>query len=748
MSEFQKESLTLEETNRVRISLGLKPLEDDNAAALPESSGAPVSQVAQDAISERNFEVLRRSERAAADEAALRDRIAKTRNRRDLNRRLEGTGLADDGDDGSARDWLKRAARRQRENAARPKAAEMPAPQAGYGAQDIAGMHVAHSMEDLGSGDHILTLRDADVLDDAEDELIDVKIAQTERDRANAERNQRAKPYSGIDDGEGPRGVLSKYDSHEGLDAQMNMKQSDIGFRIGDAPPPEPTQELPDMDAVRKLTSIDYEKNVETSDYLPEIRFKSGKKRRAPRVKVSVDESPAEPAVQQPRMVTAENFIDDDEIAAALTRERRQRAKQQMAKVTPEMIKQNLEKAAESEAQNTQPEGLIIDETAEFVRSISEKAKVAEETEPDTRVERAPQTNDVQMTDAEEDTQPVLDPEPEPVDDALEQAMEGVREAPTDDVLDGAEPESHEEPAVNNGVAAALQVLRRQGIVEEHSPDLVDREVRQKHYDAWMNERRREDREHATEPVGEMRERDRRLYEKREAEHAMERFRDYNPDINIEYHDEFGRTLSQKEAWKRLSHVFHGKAPGHKAQEKRLRRIEEEQRRERLLAGDTLSGMSKAFLERSERLGQAHMVLSVGNHGNAPQEPDMLNTDIVSDPPSAPKPAKKTVTKKRRIPVADEPTTPDTIAAPAVTTAPTSPAPDTTAPASAMRPAFARTMKTVETGTSVLPNRPTGPPPGLASAAGAPTDAPPGAPPASEAPRERVRISLGKRKAD
>ena len=122
MSEFQKESLTLEETNRVRISLGLKPLEDDNAAALPESSGAPVSQVAQDAISERNFEVLRRSERAAADEAALRDRIAKTRNRRDLNRRLEGTGLADDGDDGSARDWLKRAARRQRENAARPKA--------------------------------------------------------------------------------------------------------------------------------------------------------------------------------------------------------------------------------------------------------------------------------------------------------------------------------------------------------------------------------------------------------------------------------------------------------------------------------------------------------------------------------------------------------------------------------------------------------------------------------------------------
>ena len=100
------------------------------------------------------------------------------------------------------------------------------------------------------------------------------------------------------------------------------------------------------------------------------------------------------------------------------------------------------------------------------------------------------------------------------------------------------------------------------------------------------------------------------MREKREAQEAADRFKDYTPDVKLEYHDEFGRTLSQKEAWKRLSHVFHGNAPGYKAQEKRLRRIEEERRRERMLAGDT-SAMTQAFQERSARTGQAHMVLSV-----------------------------------------------------------------------------------------------------------------------------------------
>lgn len=743
MSEFQKESLTLEETNRVRVSLGLKPLEDDGPKE-DERTGAPVSQVVQDAISERNFEELKRSERAAADAAAVRERVEKARNRRDYNKKLEGPSLGDEGDDGSARDWLKRAAQRRRANAAKQASAESESARAQmhtpeYGAQDVTGLRVAHSMEDLGAGDHVLTLRDAGVLDNDEDELVDVHVAQSERDRINAERRQGVKPYTGTDDGEAPRGILSKYDSHEGLDPHHTLKMSESGFRIGDAPP-EPPQELPDADAARKLTNMDYEKNVETSDYMPEIRFsKSGKKRRAARVKVDIDDSPAEPAVHQPRTVTTDNFVDDDEIAAALSRERRQRAKAQMTKVTPEMIKQNLAKINQTEARNnTQPEGLVFDETAEFVRTISERAKVTEvsKSEAPVHTEVAPEpapadpepaaAPDVDMQPA----QPPTEPADTTADDDYAQALEGVREAPTE------QEEAHDEPFVNSSVAAALQAVRRQGIVEQHSPDLLEREIRQKQYDVWMSERKREDQERASEPHGEMRERDRRLHDKREAEYAMERFRDYNPDINIEYHDEFGRTLTQKEAWKRLSHVFHGKAPGHKAQEKRLRRIEEERRRERLLAGDTLSGMSKAFLERSERLGQAHMVLSVGSHGNAPQDPDMLHTDVVSEPAPPPQkaaPAPRKVKKVHQKPQSEPDSAPEHKSEPDAGSAP-APVPDapamtaeaTTAPNTSMRPAFAQTMKAAP----------------AASPAPAAGSAPEGA------PRERVRISLGKRKAD
>ena len=87
-----------------------------------------------------------------------------------------------------------------------------------------------------------------------------------------------------------------------------------------------------------------------------------------------------------------------------------------------------------------------------------------------------------------------------------------------------------------------------------------------------------------------------------------------------------------KEAWKNLSHTFHGKMPGHKKQEKDLRRIELERQRERMAAGDTPSGMTQAFVSRAEKMGQAHMVLSVGTRNNAPQDVALLGPSTLSKP--------------------------------------------------------------------------------------------------------------------
>ena len=50
----------------------------------------------------------------------------------------------------------------------------------------------------------------------------------------------------------------------------------------------------------------------------------------------------------------------------------------------------------------------------------------------------------------------------------------------------------------------------------------------------------------------------------------------YKPDIKIDYIDESGRNLNQKEAFRALSHRFHGKGSGKRKQEKRSKKLEQE----------------------------------------------------------------------------------------------------------------------------------------------------------------------------
>ena len=68
--------------------------------------------------------------------------------------------------------------------------------------------------------------------------------------------------------------------------------------------------------------------------------------------------------------------------------------------------------------------------------------------------------------------------------------------------------------------------------------------------------------------------------EQQEARQALELYKNYKPDVNIVYYDEFGRELTPKEAWKALSHKFHGKGSGRMKTEKRLKKIAEEKKKE------------------------------------------------------------------------------------------------------------------------------------------------------------------------
>jgi len=51
----------------------------------------------------------------------------------------------------------------------------------------------------------------------------------------------------------------------------------------------------------------------------------------------------------------------------------------------------------------------------------------------------------------------------------------------------------------------------------------------------------------------------------------------YRPEVKLEYVDEHGRTMTPKEAFRYLSHRFHGKGSGKKKLEKRIKKSEEDQ---------------------------------------------------------------------------------------------------------------------------------------------------------------------------
>lgn len=50
----------------------------------------------------------------------------------------------------------------------------------------------------------------------------------------------------------------------------------------------------------------------------------------------------------------------------------------------------------------------------------------------------------------------------------------------------------------------------------------------------------------------------------------------YRPNVKLEYIDDDGRVLNEKEAFRYLSHKFHGKGPGKNKIEKRLKKSDQE----------------------------------------------------------------------------------------------------------------------------------------------------------------------------
>lgn len=283
--------------------------------------------------------------------------------------------------------------------------------------------------------------------------------------------------------------------------------------------------------------------------------------------------------------------------------------------------------------------GLIFDDTSEFVRGISynpapvktelngtSTALSAKQLSPSRDVSIAPADPALEEIEAGE---VVVKDEDEDDEEAMLQAVEQAIKATETEERAAAErggtveAETTGELTYSSGLAGTLSLLRQQGLLAAPTADQVEREGVQRKRDLWLAGYRCQQSKREMERLqlrGSNRDQTTREYENRvreqhDARANVEFFKDYKPDINIVYFDEFGRSLTPKEAWKALSHKFHGKGSGKMKTEKRLKKIAEEKKKEAMASGDTPLSMNRAFRIRQEKTGQAHFVLSVGNRG-------------------------------------------------------------------------------------------------------------------------------------
>lgn len=660
------DAVSIEQTNKIRVSLGLKPLPVPGADATgPEfrdddsSSGSEDEEEAASTLETRqeqgydNWKKLQDETDAKRRREEKNAAIKKARDEAQRKLQLGGSTLGESaGDDLDTKAWLMQTKKRTKKiekERARKLAQELEEREREaviqYTAEDLAGVKVGHSIGAFEGGeDHILTLKDAAVDDDEEgDELEDVHLAEKERTEEKLELKKRKPVYDPTAENQG---ILSQYD--EEIDGKKRKR-----FTLDAKGSTEEEREAKRQEVSGKLRmgaiSLELEPEVATSDYMDisEIKVKKPKKKKAKTTKqrgtiddedlfpntesngASMDIDSGNGASAPVRKPLDQNvsFVDDDDLQASLALQRRAAFKKRK-KMRPEDLAQQLrEEESQTPMEVETPEGdaeepgLIIDETSEFIsnlqkptipeREVRQNSTTAEEVKPEP--ENEPQDVDMERSynDIEDD------------EDLAERIKREESEQKKQEITGtGLE----EEATLDQGMGAALSMLRRRGLVKDTGGSdrnalMRDRqrflqEKENREAEADRRARLQRERDRASGKLDRMSAREREEHarwenkqrDQQEARQMAEIFnKEYKPDVQLKYVDEHGRSMNQKEAFKHLSHQFHGKGSGKMKTEKRLKKMEDEDKREAMSTMDSSqhTGMNNAMGQQARKNRQA-----------------------------------------------------------------------------------------------------------------------------------------------
>ncbi|KKA29557.1 hypothetical protein TD95_001686 [Thielaviopsis punctulata] len=649
----------IEEQNKLRVAMGMKPLPVPGAAATADSppshahdsdsDGEPASTIdTRQAAAYDNYREVQAAETERRKRAERAAAIKKQREKEQRHALLEGKGLGDvDGADGDAKAWLMGQKKRQKKiDKARKMEQELAEAEAQaqaaleYTSKDLAGIKVAHDMTTFGDGDEqILTLKDAtiDQLEEDGDELENIDLRDQEKLKEKLDLKKKRPDYNPLDETNEP-GMLSKYDE------EIYGKKSK-NFTLDTNGAVTALGNLLESETKAKPQGIDIDmidgSGKPSSDYLDisEIKVKKpkkGKKSKSTRQKnlddddlfsAPIEEMEVDPAPSKKRKATDADLGDDDDLQAALSRQRREALKKRK-KIRPEDLAKQLKEEAQDEPAAEEPAGLVIGEVSEFVSGIGAiqeaVVKKPKKAKPEPKSAVAATTEDAEgdlaMNDAPAEKYAEL---------PLDQPNPDHEDKDKDGDEDGGE--LMQEKTVAHGMGSALALLRERGILKEsHSSETHEAfrkkqdflaKKRQMELDMEEQARQQRERDRNSGRLDRMSAREREEYARhqnaqREAQQSRkmaELFsQSFVPTFELKYVDDDGRRLNTKEAFKHLSHAFHGKGSGKGKTELKLKKIEEEKRREAqsMLDASQNVGMSSVTAQQLKKRKEAGVRLA------------------------------------------------------------------------------------------------------------------------------------------
>ncbi|XP_056586568.1 U4/U6.U5 tri-snRNP-associated protein 1 isoform X1 [Triplophysa dalaica] len=667
-------SLSIEETNKLRAKLGLKPLELNESK---KETGTKEEPLVAQTINPVHIK----------QQAEMREKMAALKEKRLLNQKLgKVKTLGNDEpwlDDTAA--WVEKSRKMAKEKELAEKRAKLleemdeefgvsnlveqefkQEKKESYGSRDLRGLKVQHKMDSFKEGELvILTLEDKGVLEEKEDVLVNVGLVDREKAEKNVELKKKKPDYKPYEEEESvddmvnfkEKSVLSKYDEEIEGEKKKSFRLSAGGFVGG-----ERERELQtirenlrsqahslDMPALTlateyytpqemvgfkktkcKVKKIRKKEKARGADdlLLDDTRSTDFGSRSRGRGRKEADEEGKtleNVALETPSRVTdvllrsddirmADMEISEDEdfalpehaameedeaeqeLQKQLEKQRKLRQKL-MLKDSGERVAEHMNRLAADADDENDPDkknNIVFNATSEFCRTLGDIPTYGLSGNREDQEE-------IMDFDKVEEKEGAGDSDSDMDDNVGWSTVNLDEEQKHSDLTTASTTILDEEPIVKSGLSAALLLCKNKGLLDTQMQKMARVKV---------SKPAPTDDNYCIEDKMNIDDKYSRREEYRGFTQDFKEKDNYKPDVKIEYVDESGRRLTPKEAFRQLSHRFHGKGSGKMKTERRMKKLEEEALLKKMSSSDTPLGTVALLQEKQKSQKTPYIVLS------------------------------------------------------------------------------------------------------------------------------------------